>query len=942
VLDLALGTTAATTDTDATIGAFGLAYSTDGGTTWTSYSWTGSTGDRPPVPAGGTVLVRVDIATEADTVYEGPETFTLTATPVGGQAATGTGTIVDDGTGAIFGADGTEDSAAVKDDDRALSVEDVFVNEASPYAVFRVSAQGSQVFSLSLEDGPRDGETPTEQDARLGIDYGRPGASGPEDWGLQIFNGLTWDPYAAGQQVTVPDGGTVLLVRVPLINDEIYKEVHTFLLAATYEAEGVAQTVRGDGVIGDFGTGARFNDSGAWVSNPVLDDDRGLKVNSIKVNEGSSWAVFTVSGTPGQNLRFTVVQGSDPGSADLGGDPAVQVWAGSAWLAYDPDVGVSVPESGTVLVRVATDAEQDADREGPETFGLRVLGDLNQLSLSSEGLATIHDDGTGVTYPDADPVILSGIPSPVTDTADLDDDFDKDGIAPNVEEALATLSASQGKGGLGDLNGDGVPDAEQNAVGTLAWITREDFLAGMEGNLARVQPIVSVSVVSGAEGGAVDANAQLAAVEVLAYDDATGGGMPVPRASDVGARDLEVTWDPIRFAIEPARLSDTEAAEFAAMDVDPTRSGVQVRVYIDVENAGLLEGDLNAYLKYVSQEAIDAAGSEPLRDLEGRAIREPGWLDFTRKTDADGNPVGDGAAFVIEDGRIVGIELIITDNAFGDNDPTVGRVFDPGVPVRMERALPVQASAGVQGELEPIQHRIGPDLRPPGPPPAYVTYISEASRLGIADGFATTGTYWRDPLDPPWAEEDLPETGRDVLGAHEPMPVAEVSVPDTRDATITVDAAAGETRIEALDRHFDGVLSEDGRVYQARMADGGPLPAWIEIDPATGHLGVTAPAEVSGVIDIRVTVRDAAGREGVITVRIGSDQSRGALILDSGTATASASETRRVDEGLAEMLDVVTALSEQKATGATTPTSGFSATLAAMSAPSDLLRLPSE
>ena len=819
----------------------------------------------------------------------------------------------------------------------------MFVNEASPYAVFRVSAQGGQVFSLSLEDGPRDGALPTDRDAQLGVDYGQVGASGSEGWGLQVFNGLTWQPYVAGEQVPVPDGGTVLLVRVPIINDDIYKGEHTFFLKATYVSEGVEQTVRGEGVIGDFGTGATFNNSGATVSNPVLDDDRSLKVNSLKVNEGSPWAVFTISGIPGQEMQFNVVQGADAGSASLGASPSLQVWKGTAWQDYNPATPIIVPESATVLVRVSIGAEQDTDREGTETFDLRVVGELNGLVLSSEGRATIYDDGTGVIYPDADPEMRSGKPGPMIATGNLDDDFDKDGIAPNIEEALATLSASQGKGAVGDLNDDGTPDAEQSALATLAWITRDDFAAGLGGNLARVQPIVSVMVVSGDDGTNVDATAQLASIEVVAYETAAGGGVPVPRAGDLGASDLVVTWDPIRFAVEAGIGSDGVPVDFSTLDIDLSRGGVQVRIYIDVENTGLRDGDLNAYLKYISQEVIDAAGTEPLRDLEGLAILEPGWFDFTRKQNADGNYVGDGARFVIRDGRIVGIELIITDNAFGDNDPSAGRIFDPGVPARLERAAVAELPAGAAWPLEPIQRKTGLELIPLGRPPAYVTYITEASRLGIAEGFATTTTYWSDPLDPPWTAEELLEKGADVFGQPDLAPAAEAPELDVGMATISFKADAGEeTIIEALDRLFDDVVSESGRVYEARMVDGTPLPDWISVDPATGGITVDAPDGYAGVVEIRVTVRDAAGREGVVTVEVEIDQQQSELSDAARRGMPLTSEDWPVDDGFAEMLRVVHALSEPKVTGIGAQASGFSAALAATSVPPGLLQFPAE
>jgi len=46
-------------------------------------------------------------------------------------------------------------------------------------------------------------------------------------------------------------------------------------------------------------------------------------------------------------------------------------------------------------------------------------------------------------------------------------------------------------------------------------------------------------------------------------------------------------------------------------------------------------------------------------------------------------PGGDGARFVTSNGMITAIELILTDNAFGDSDMAEGRITDPGVPLTL-------------------------------------------------------------------------------------------------------------------------------------------------------------------------------------------------------------------------------------------------------------------
>jgi hypothetical protein len=74
----------------------------------------------------GTLLVRTSIL--PDTVYEGADTFYLQASNIAGTAATGTGTIVDDGTGEKFpnappgpGSTPIKNVTGPFDDDRTVS-----------------------------------------------------------------------------------------------------------------------------------------------------------------------------------------------------------------------------------------------------------------------------------------------------------------------------------------------------------------------------------------------------------------------------------------------------------------------------------------------------------------------------------------------------------------------------------------------------------------------------------------------------------------------------------------------------------------------------------------------------------------------------------------------------------------------------------------------------
>mgnify|MGYP002144412562 CR=1 FL=1 len=131
------------------------------------------------------------------------------------------------------------------------------------------------------------------------------------------------------------------------------------------------------------------------------------------------------------------------------------------------------------------------------------------------------------------------------------------------------------------------------------------------------------------------------------------------------SKPANATWDPIQFAVEPLQ-------SMGLQDIDPSRAGTQVRVMLDVSRSQMPASSFNAYMKYVNQAAVNMG----ITDLNGNAITAAGWYDFTQKVAG-----GDGARFITAGGLITAIELIITDNAFGDDDPTVGRIYDPGVPV---------------------------------------------------------------------------------------------------------------------------------------------------------------------------------------------------------------------------------------------------------------------
>jgi hypothetical protein len=781
----------------------------------------------------------------------------------------GIGGIVDDGTGL----GGT-------DDDRTLLISDVLVNEASPYAVFKISGAEGSWLSLYLTDGP--GTDADDSQARFGEDYG----SGENVFpGIEVYNGTTWVAYEAGSRIQVPDGATLLLARVAIINETHYEGEHQFYLHAnSYSAEtGDSQITfaRGTGIILDDGRGAIFNDSGEENRNAPKDDDRTLKIDSPIVNEGSDYVVFTITGEEG-NLLLALDIDSGEGYADISAEidslKNIEVWNGSGWVVYDGTNAVIPAGETTLLVRVQIIAEQDDPYEGSETFKLIAT----QNSQTSVGVATIRDDGTGAYWIGDSPVKATPQELRQEDVR-LDDDLDKDGIAPTTETALADLAASQGIGsGLkGDFNGDGIQDAEQNGLATLAWTSVDAFNQANDGTLTNVKPIITISIVDSATGETVSSANQLLDIEVVDYDDpeafpdALGAVTNANGINTVTMADgstATTPWDPIRFAVE------SQTIDGLLTDLDGNAdNGTQIRIVIDISAAGFDEGSFTAYLKYASSEAV-AAG---IYDLDGNQITQAGWYDFTQRTDG-----GDGAKFISEGGKIVAIELIITDNAFGDNDMETGRIFDPGMPVsrivvpnRDEvKPLPPPALPALDSrryDMESIQVGVtGPDAQ----------FIYDSGlRVAVASDRDASQRWFRTSLDddaincdvatPMWDALESSMDGKLTSGADKAFRVV---VTECDAHTLAVFRGVQDHNFE-LNEELQFALAPDAFVHtdlmavvklQATLVNGKALPSWLVFDRTTGKFSGKAPAMSPDVLAVRVIARDQNGREAAVVFRI--------------------------------------------------------------------------
>ncbi|MDP1667272.1 MAG: Ig-like domain-containing protein, partial [Methylobacter sp.] len=398
------------------------------GTSWTAY-----TGAPVAIPVGGTVLlVRTPIL--QDTVNEGSETFKLTAANTAGvaNATGGIATIRDDGQGDIYpdNTTGATDNGATKDDDRPLAVNNITVNEASAYAVFEVTGvAGQKVASLALVDGTAQG----------GSDYGT---------SFEYFNSGTGTWTAYSPSITL-DGTGKLLVRTTINNDTVtpvYEGAETFGLVATNVG---GRSFSGTAVILDDGTGDIYpnNTTGTKDPSPTgLDYDSAVSVTAFgPVNEGSTFAMFTVTGTAGVPLELSLNNRSTALELDSTQSNYAKIEYsddGSNWTVYTWDgtegnkpTAPGSPGNGTFYVRVTIASETDTIHEGAETFDLiaTTIATGTTLTQSAYATSTIIDNGTGSKY---DGTITSG--TPTSNNSSLDND------TPTLTVSSPTVSEGDG------------------------------------------------------------------------------------------------------------------------------------------------------------------------------------------------------------------------------------------------------------------------------------------------------------------------------------------------------------------------------------------------------------------------------------------------------------------------------------------------------------------
>ncbi|HHX8261905.1 TPA: Calx-beta domain-containing protein [Vibrio diabolicus] len=356
-----------------------------------------------------------------DSIFEGPETFTLSGnTEEQSTPATGIATIVDDGSGPGLSPD---------DDRPTVTMSDVGTINEGELASFKVSLSNPSATDVEVELSLNLGDT---EAGDLGT--------------LEYNTGSGWVAVPNDGVVTVPAGQTEFDVRIASIDDAVYEGPEDFSV-----------TVTGIGAVQGSDTGtATIVDDGSGPG-PDPDDDR-PSVNITDagtINEGET-ANFKVTLSNASEAETQVELGLNLGDTVVGDLGSLEYNTGSGWVAVPNDGAVTVPAGQTEFdVRIAS--IDDAVYEGPEDFSVTVTG-IGAVQGSDTGTATIVDDGSGPgPDPDDDRPSVA-----ITDAGTINE-----GETANFKVTLSNASESSVQVELG-LN---LGDTEAGDLGTLEYNT---------------------------------------------------------------------------------------------------------------------------------------------------------------------------------------------------------------------------------------------------------------------------------------------------------------------------------------------------------------------------------------------------------------------------------------------------------------------------------------
>ncbi|WP_310565478.1 putative Ig domain-containing protein, partial [Hydrogenophaga sp.] len=222
-------------------------------------AWVAYTGGTVALNGSGQLLVRTALSPEQEATLDSGETFTLTATNTGGGVANGTATVRDDGTGTVFNEDGSVNTAATLDDDRAITVA----------GLDDVSEGSNAVFTVSMPEG-------NARSTEIGLALSS-GTAGAEDYsalaGASAYyfdgEGLKVTLTITAGKITLPTGVSSFFVSVPSTQDATLEGAEAFSLSATVTG---GKNANDSSTILDDGSGKVYDERGLNPAGPGNDD----------------------------------------------------------------------------------------------------------------------------------------------------------------------------------------------------------------------------------------------------------------------------------------------------------------------------------------------------------------------------------------------------------------------------------------------------------------------------------------------------------------------------------------------------------------------------------------------------------------------------------------------------------------------------------------------
>ncbi|MCS0438279.1 Calx-beta domain-containing protein [Vibrio diabolicus] len=478
-----------------------------------------------------------------DSIFEGPETFTLSGnTEEQSTPATGIATIVDDGSGPGLSPD---------DDRPTVTMSDAGTINEGELASFKVSLSNPSATDVEVELSLNLGDT---EAGDLGT--------------LEYNTGSGWFTVPNDGVVTVPAGQTEFDVRIASIDDAVYEGPEDFSV-----------TVTGIGAVQGSDTGtATIVDDGSGPG-PDPDDDRPSVAitDAGTINEGET-ANFKVTLSNASEAETQVELGLNLGDTEAGDLGILEYNTGSGWVAVPNDGAVTVPAGQTEFdVRIAS--IDDAVYEGPEDFSVTVTG-VGAVQGSDTGTATIVDDSSGPgPDPDDDRPSVA-----ITDAGTINE-----GETANFKVTLSNASESSVQVELG-LN---LGDTEAGDLGTLEYNTGSGWVTVPNGAVVTVP------------AGQTEFDVRIASVDDAVYEgledfSVTVTGIGAVQGSDTGTATIVDDGSgpgpdpdddrPSVTITDAGIINEGDTANFKVMLSNASESTVQVELGLNLSDTEV--GDL--------------------------------------------------------------------------------------------------------------------------------------------------------------------------------------------------------------------------------------------------------------------------------------------------------------------------------------------------------------